>query len=205
MTEGMYLYEFNDQLKHSIDHIVSKKGGYPETVIELGVYQGYFTFNMTHLIAPHSPNYRHYSIDPYHGSTDLDDDMIEQAHRCFLHNMSVSPFAKNIEFMRKTSWDGMMDLYHRGVRADLIYVDGDHKAPEVLEDMVLGFKLLKNGGVMLCDDSVSWYHPEPDKSKPLQRSPRLAVDAFIHCNWSRIDVMMLPNGYQSAFMKICEG
>jgi hypothetical protein len=95
----------------------------------------------------------------------------------------------------------MIDLYNKGIQADLIYIDGDHKAREVLSDMVLGFKLLRLGGAMLCDDSVTWMHVFKDGLKPLDYSPRLAVDSFIQCNWSVVEPIILPNGYQSAFIK----
>jgi predicted O-methyltransferase YrrM len=200
MTEGMKLYEFTEHVKSSISCIIDKIGA-PKTTVEIGVYEGYFTFNMTHMLAAKDPSYRHYSIDPYDESTDLDGDTIKKAHQTFLHNLSMSQYADNIEFIRKRSWDGMVDLLNRGVKADLIYVDGDHKAGEVLEDMVLGFKLLKMGGAMLCDDSVTWCHTEKNGQKPLHYSPRLAVDSFIHCNWGKVEVMILPNSYQSAFIK----
>ena len=200
MSEGYYLYEFSEHLKTSIEHIV-KVVGVPKTVVELGVYQGYFTFNMTHAAIQQHPDYKHYAIDPYTKSPDLDDDVIEKAHDIFLRNKKISPHTNNIELIRKTSWNGMIDLLNRGVKADLIYVDGDHRAGEVLDDMVLGFKLLNLGGVMLCDDSVSWCHTEKNGQKPLHYSPRLAVDSFIQCNWGKIEVMILPNGYQSALIK----
>jgi predicted O-methyltransferase YrrM len=200
MTEGYYLYEFNEHAKTSVEHII-KTVGVPKTVIELGVYQGYFTFNLTHTATQVHSDYKHYAIDPYTSSPDLDDDMIEQAYKCFLHNMRVSPRSNHIELIRDTSWNGMIKLLNRGVKADLIYVDGDHRAGEVLDDMVLAFKLLNVGGVMLCDDSVSWCYTEKNKQKPLQYSPRLAVDSFIQCNWDKVEVMILPNGYQTAFIK----
>ena len=200
MSEGYYLYQFNEHVKTSIDHII-KNTGTPKTVVELGVYQGYFTFNMTHTIAPINPGYQHYAIDPFTNSPDLEDDMIKKAYECFLHNKKISPHTHHIELIRDTSWNGMMQLINRGVKADLIYVDGDHRAGEVLDDMVLGFKLLKVGGVMLCDDSVSWCYTDKHNQKPLHYSPRLAVDSFIQCNWGKVEVMILPNGYQSAFIK----
>ena len=196
----MFLYQFHDFLKPSIDCIVGHIG-MPKTVIELGAYQGYFTFNMTHIACAQVPDYHHYAIDPYTTSQDLDSDMITQAYDCFMHNMQQSPKANHITLIKKRSWDGMIDLYNKGVKADLIYVDGDHRAAEVLEDMVLGFKLLKIGGAMLCDDSVTWCYTDKCNEKPLQYSPRLAVDSFIQCNWGKVEPVILPNGYQSAFIK----
>lgn len=200
MKEGLFLYQFHEFLHDSIKSIIDKVG-VPKTVIELGVYQGYFTFNMTHLAVKTHPDYKHYSIDPYNESADLDKDTIEKAYDCFLHNMRVSPYAHHIELIRKKSWDGMIDLLNRGIKADLIYVDGDHRAPEVLEDMVLGYKLLNLGGVMLCDDSVTWCHTDDRGYKPLDWSPKLAVDSFIQCNWRKIEPLILPNSYQTAFIK----
>lgn len=198
--EGLYLYQFHNFLKSSIDCIIEKIG-IPKTVIELGAYQGYFTFNMTHLCAPQQPDYHHYAIDPYGASQDLDADMISQAYDCFIHNLKCSPHNNHITHLMKPSWDGMLELIGRGVKADLIYVDGDHRAGSVLEDMVLSFRLLNVGGVMLCDDSVTWCYTDKNKEKPLQYSPRLAVDSFIQCNWGKIEPIILPNGYQTAFIK----
>ena len=87
---------------------------------------------------------------------------------------------------------------------DFIYIDGDHTAASVLEDLTLSFTVLNPGGVILCDDAVSWkytHHSTNTKSSDLSLSPRIAVDSFIHCNWSRIDIIDLPNANQVAFQK----
>lgn len=195
------LFSFHNFLEETV-HTVITKTGFPKTVIELGVFQGYFTFNMTKFAIDNNvSDYIHYAIDPYSSSEDIDKKLISEAYDIFEKNLNIFPFSKNIEFLRKKSWDGMIELYNRGVKADLIYVDGDHRAAEVLDDMVLGFKLLRVGGAMICDDSVTWCHTEKNGLKPLQHSPRLAVDAFIHCNWGKIEPLILPNSFQSAFIK----
>lgn len=197
MNDGYYLYEFNEHAKNSVQFLFDKFGGMPETVVEIGVYQGYFTIGMTHTIAPTKPSYKHYCIDPFTNSPDLEPDMIEKAYECFQHNLNKTPYAKNIEFIRKNSWDGLLELINRGVKADLIYVDGNHTAPVVLQDLVLSYEILKPGGVMLCDDSVTW-----GEEFKLQDTPRLAIDSFIQCFWGKIRVLVLPNSYQTAFTKI---
>jgi hypothetical protein len=80
--------------------------------------------------------------------------------------------------------------------ADLIYVDGSHRAKDVLLDATLGFELLNVGGVMLFDDAISWRYGDS-----IHDSPKQAVDAFIACNWDRLKVLELPNGYQVAVQK----
>lgn len=67
---------------------------------------------------------------------------------------------------------------------DFIYIDGDHSASAVLEDMVLSFGLLRSGGVMVCDDYTGGWggnHLE---------FPKLAIDSFINCNWDRLDISL---------------
>jgi hypothetical protein len=61
---------------------------------------------------------------------------------------------------------------------------------------VLGFELLKVGGVMLFDDAMSWRYGEA-----IQDSPKVAVDNFIQCNWDRLKVLEMPNGYQVAIQR----
>jgi predicted O-methyltransferase YrrM len=195
MSNGYYLYQFNDHVDSSCKYLF-EKFGLPKTVIEVGVYQGYFSINMTHTIAPTYPSYQHYAIDPFTSSPDLDSDMIAQAYECFIHNLSISPYKNNIEFIRKPSYNGLQELINRGVKADLIYIDGDHTAPTVLQDLVLSYQLIEEGGVILCDDSVTW-----GKKYSLQDTPRLAIDSFIQCYWGKIEVLILPNSYQTAFIK----
>jgi predicted O-methyltransferase YrrM len=56
---------------------------------------------------------------------------------------------------------------------DYIYIDGSHKAVNVLEDAVLAWPLLKKGGMLNFDD----YYFELDPN-PINR-PRMAIDAFL--------------------------
>jgi hypothetical protein len=72
---------------------------------------------------------------------------------------------------------------------DLIYVDGDHNACGVLQDLVLSWKLLKVGGIMLIDDYEMeamdpWFyksHKEFSKDYPglVFTHPRIAIDSFL--------------------------
>jgi len=192
---------FNDFAQRSIQNLIGMYGA-PRTVVEIGCFEGYTTFNLTAMLVSQNPNYKHYAIDPYGMSDDLPEDMVDDAGSLFTSNLEKFEFKDNIEFINDTSWNGLLKLLHRGVRADLIYVDGDHRAETVLQDLVLGFELLEVGGVVLCDDSVSWKHQDENKKYSLQSSPKLAVDNFIQCNWDRVEVLTLNNGYQTAFRKI---
>lgn len=186
---------FHEFAQSSIVSLVNKYGA-PKVVVEIGLFEGNTTFNLTQAMAQKYPEYKHYAIDPYGESDDLEEEVIDSAEAIFKQNLDEFEYKDNIEFMQMTSHDALLELYMRGVKADLIYIDGDHRANAVLEDLVLGFNILNSGGIMLCDDCIAWRHER------LQDNPKLAVDSFINCYWDKVAVEELPNGYQIAIRKL---
>jgi len=185
---------FHDFTAASVQSLV-RQFGVPKTVVEIGVFEGHTTFNMTALFSQQVSDYKHYAIDPYGESDDLPDDVVVKAGETFRANLAEFDLKGSVEFINKSSREALLDLYQRGVRADLIYVDGDHRADAVLEDLVLGFQLLDKGGVILCDDCVFW------RNEKLQNTPKLAVDSFVNCFYDRIELIPLSHGHQVAFRK----
>ncbi len=191
-----YTVRFHDHTIRSFQHIASSIG-FPKTTIEIGCFEGESTFNIAAICHQRDSNYKHYAIDPYDISDDLPEKNIPQTKEMFLSNLEEFEPKGVVEFINKKSFDGLIDLYNRGVKADFIYVDGDHRAPGVLQDMVLSFELLNSGGVMLCDDSMAWRKGD----NPCD-SPKLAFDNFVQCYWKKLKVFELPSGYQTAIRKI---
>lgn len=76
---------------------------------------------------------------------------------------------------------------------DFIYIDGSHQAPDVLADAVMGWKLLREGGVMVFDDYL-WGNPK----NPLHR-PKPAIDAFTEIHAGELSFIHL--GYQLVIKK----
>lgn len=66
---------------------------------------------------------------------------------------------------------------------DAAYIDGSHTAPDVLEDVVLVFRLLKPGGILILDD-YEWH----DAGDTLLE-PRIAVDAFLDVFAGKYDLL----------------
>jgi predicted O-methyltransferase YrrM len=191
-----YTVRFHDHTIRSFNHIV-KSIGFPKTTIEIGCFEGESTFNIAAICHQRDSNYKHYAIDPYDISDDLPEENIPQTKEMFLSNLNEFEPKGVVEFINKKSFDGLIDLYNRGVKADFIYVDGDHRAPGVLQDCVLGFELLNKGGVMLFDDSMVWR-----KDNNPCNSPKMAVDNFMQCYWNKLEIFELPGGYQSAVRKL---
>lgn len=72
---------------------------------------------------------------------------------------------------------------------DIIYIDGSHATKDVLEDAVLCWRLLKQGGILIFDDYV-WvglgFHCEFDSAADY---PKPAIDAFATCFKDEIEVV----------------
>jgi hypothetical protein len=187
---------FHDHTIRSFQHIVSSVG-WPKSSIEIGCFEGDTTFNISAIVHKQNPNYKHYAIDPFDTSEDLPEENISATKKMFLENLEEFEPKGVVEFINKKSFDGLIDLYNRGVKVDFIYVDGDHTAPGVLKDLILSFELLNKGGIMLFDDSMVWR-----KDGNPCNSPKMAVDNFIQCYWDKLEMFELPSGYQSAIRKL---
>ena len=184
---------FHDHIKSSFQRILQEII-VPKVTIEIGVFEGDSTFNIVNYLIQENPTYKHYAIDPFSQSENLKQEVVDKAKAQFKSNMVEFP---QVELIEKNSLDGLLELYNRNVKADFIYVDGSHFAKDVLSDAVLGFELLNIGGVMLFDDAVSWRY-----GSNIQDSPKIAIDSFIQCNWNRLKVLEMPNGYQTAILRV---
>ena len=167
------------------------------TAIEIGSHEGasalWWTANLLK-----SPESVLYCIDPW------EDPWQDGPARfaLFQKNIAESPDRGKIRTMRARSFDALTGLIREGVRADFIYVDGDHTARGALEDMVLAFRLLKVGGLMLCDD-YQWVEPGR-KADDLLARPKMAIDAFTTIYADRLRVILSVPIIQTAFVKTAD-
>lgn len=105
-------------------------------------------------------------------------------------------FAENLEqsgsSQKATVIKGFSQLVLRKLTPnsyDIIYIDGSHATKDVLEDAVLSWRLLKQGGILIFDDYV-WiglgFHCEFDAAGDY---PKPAIDAFATCFSDEIEVI----------------
>ena len=85
---------------------------------------------------------------------------------------------------------------------DIIYIDGSHAKDAVLEDAVLSWRLLKEGGLLIFDDyrwagvfGVAEFDAETDV-------PKLAIDPFVRCFDRHFDV--IHNSHQLILRKLVQ-
>ncbi|MBI4129290.1 class I SAM-dependent methyltransferase [Candidatus Peregrinibacteria bacterium] len=76
---------------------------------------------------------------------------------------------------------------------DFIYIDGSHRAPDVLTDAVLAWDLLKEDGMLLFDDYGFQALPEA------VGNPSVAIDAFLHMYRGSYEI--LHRGWQLALRR----
>lgn len=131
-------------------------------------------------------------IDPFTGSAEHAANGVDCSDNERVAREVLAPFADRCTIIKGYSQDTLPMLGFR--KFDFIYVDGDHTAPSVMRDAVMGFELLKVGGIMIFDD-YGW------KTMPnLLDRPQVAIDYFTHTYTRRLRV--LHKGWQVAIKKV---
>lgn len=176
--------------------------GIPNTMIEIGSFEGITTSWVTQQCKLFNHNFKIYAIDPHTTENNNDSFDFEIIQKTFEFN--ISKFTDSIVYINKHSHAALVDLIQKKVQADLIFVDGDHSAAAVLEDLILSWRLLPVGGVILCDDMIGWKLIDKHGNIPVQLSPRMGIEMFIQVNWHKIELIHLPDSYQIAFKKIID-
>ena len=162
----------------------------PTRILEVGSYEGKSTAFIIETLANINDLEIH-CIDSWEGGIEhkeggVAESNMQAVEARFSHNMKIA-----IDKSRRT-----VNEVHKGLSNkelpklvasdmheyfDFIYIDGSHQAPDVLLDAILGFELLRIGGVMAFDDYL-WQEPLPGGADPI-RSPKISIDAFtnIYC------------------------
>jgi Methyltransferase domain len=160
---------------------------------EVGVYEGRATVWLLRNVLTH-PSARLDCIDSFiwhprdgrPAGTDM-----QAVKRRFLSNINLTGAADKVRLIEARSDDGLCALPTSSY--DCIYIDGSHRAPDVLSDAVLSFRLLKPTGLLIFDDyQIARIRGE----EPSLDDPKLAVDAFLAVYARRLEIVWA--GYQVA-------
>jgi len=200
MSEQVYDLDPMGLKLQNFEYIFTKLG-LPERVVEVGCYAGKTTSFIVSRVAPQVPTLQFIAIDPYDTSLDVKEGLY-MVYEVFMRNLSGFEYRDSIKLYRDTSTTALIRLYNEGFKPQLIYIDGDHTASTVLSDLVISFEILERGGVIVCDDSTDWKFKDNNGVTDPQMSPRMAVETFIMCNWSKLNIITLPNSTQTAFIKL---
>lgn len=152
--------------------------GIPARALEIGSYQGLSAVWLLQNVLTH-PDSKITCIDTFEGSVEHTEEQKQSLYKIFAHNLSR--FGNKVSVGKGRSCDILRTLPCEQAY-DIIYIDGDHHAPSVLEDAVLAFPLLKSGGLMIFDD-YAW-----PGDKPLDK-PTVAIDAFVSIYADKLQVV----------------
>ncbi len=103
--------------------------------------------------------------------------------------VNVSGYADKVEVMIGESGVVLRSIPPQE-QYDIVYIDGSHRAPDVLEDAVLAWRLLKTNGMLIFDDYL--WAEMPSRPGP-------AIDAFLDIFSDELEVVYKE--YQIAVRK----
>ena len=163
----------------------------PRSAIEIGSYEGRSAIWM-HENLLQQPRIHLHCVDTFH-----ERERPDSYWRRFEANVLRSRHARKVSVSVSASLPFLARFVASGNKADFVYVDGSHRAAEVLEVLVLAFHAIYQGGIIICDD----YLKGASSGDPTLGSPKLAVDAFTTIYRDRLDIPWGQPLYQLAMIK----
>lgn len=140
--------------------------------LEIGPFEGKATVWMLENILT-GPSSGIVCVDTFEGSDEHKALGVDTKNLLDTFMENTKKFKDRIILMHGVSQEVLRKEFFKSNQFDFVYIDGSHCAPDVLEDAVLSFRLLKKGGLMIFDDYEWKYNDDPVES------PRLAIDAFL--------------------------
>lgn len=77
---------------------------------------------------------------------------IPGSHAIMNANVAAYGVADQVTILAETAASAMSDLAAQGVTFGLVFIDGDHSAHAVHDDVTAALKILRPGGVLACHD-----------------------------------------------------
>jgi predicted O-methyltransferase YrrM len=146
--------------------------------LQLGVYLG----DASLWLMEHLPKAQLTDVDTWEGSDETEHDELDWAGVETYYDQVTWDYARRIRKFVGTT-ETFFDYLEFGL-FDFIYVDADHRAPEVLTDAVRSWRHLKVGGILAFDDYTWQAH-----SGILLDAPKVGIDAFCATFLDRLEVM----------------
>lgn len=189
----------NDWFSNNIpswERLLAEFKGKPDLYfLEIGCYEGMATHWLCKNILTDATS-TITAVDTFEGSIEhkaLAPTDFSQTEKNFRENLAEYITSKKVLIYRERSQAFLREI--SGAIFDFIYIDGSHTAPDVLEDAVLAWKLLKKGGIMIFDD-YAW---DAYKDNP-ELNPRLAIDSFLAVMIGKYSLLL--KDYQVAIKKV---
>ena len=136
----------------------------PLKYLEIGAFYGANLLSVAQTYGAH-PNAELHCIDPWCDYSEYPEykGEIESIYGAFKRNIKNNGIEDKVKVHRGFSHEEIPKLQDKYF--DLIYVDGNHEAKFVLEDAVLAFRKLVDGGWMIFDD---WNDTSPQTQRGIK-------------------------------------
>jgi predicted O-methyltransferase YrrM len=165
-------------------------------VLEIGSWEGMSACWLLDNILTHESS-RITCIDTFEGSlehkVEYDDNYIKSVEERFDFNISQTNVSEKVIKIIGNSQDVMRSLPFN--HYDILYIDGSHLATDVLTDAVLGWGLIKVGGLIIFDD----YDFQFDDSVDAGQETKIGIDAFLKVFFKKINI--IDRGHQVILQK----
>lgn len=169
-------------------HDLARFAGAPNLrFLEIGSFEGYSACWLLDNILTHSSSHL-VCIDTF-----------EDECARFLYDLNISRTKASHRVTKRVglSEDQLVKLEKNSF--DFIYVDGSHQQVNVLQDGVLAWRLLKNGGLMTFDDYQIAEHPIDILLQGKDR-PEVGINAFLTVFEGRY--CLIHSGYQVTIQQL---
>lgn len=149
----------------------------PKRVLEIGCYEGRASvWLLEHTACALTV------VDTFKGSKEHDSQFEQTLFERFSKN--IKPHKEMVDVLTGESSEMLKLMAGTGVEQfDFIYIDGSHQASDVLEDAILAFPLLKDGGMIIFDD-YTW-----GVGMPFYDIPSSGIDAFLTVYGNQIKIL----------------
>ena len=129
-------------------------------------------------------------IDTWEGGEEHGAENMSEVEERFRANLIVATkkFPERLIFQSKGTSVARLAQLQGKTMFDFIYIDGSHKAPDVLTDACMAWPLLKLEGLMVFDDYM-WGNP-----RDALHRPKIAIDAFTNIFGETAEIVHV--GYQ---------
>lgn len=158
-----------------------------ERILEIGSYEG----RATTWMGEHLPVKHLVCVDTWRGGAEHDPKEMIGVFQRFSQNIEILKKVRPVEvsILVGNSSSMLADMIATGEpKFDFVYIDGSHRADDVLTDAVMAFQLVRSGGIMAFDDYV-WTEKPVQEMNPLD-NPRIAVDCFFNVFRRHLSVMV---------------
>lgn len=180
----------------------------PKRVLEIGSYEGRSACYLIERFGKDQALELH-CVDTWEGGVEHGSIVMSDVEKRFDKNIhtalrKVSNPGVIVKKHKKLSYVALAELItvERQAAFDVLYIDGSHQAHDVLSDAVMGFHLVRPGGLMIFDDYI-WSMEEAGK-QDLLNMPKAAIDAFVNAFTRKAIVVRNAPVYQLYVTKLAE-